>query len=86
MGEKKHSGPDLMALAMAPAAPIGPGLKKPPRSQFGSRADDSPTQTLKNKVAREQKIAKIKKALDDRSYNVNSSDVADRLIKHMLQR
>ena len=85
MGERNHSGQDLVGSPLAPAAGVAPGLKKPPRSQFGSGASESPTQALENKAAREQKIAKIKKALADGSYYVNSSDVADRLIKYMLR-
>ena len=35
--------------------------------------------------ARQQKIARIKKAVEDGTYEVSSDDVARKLIEHMLK-
>jgi flagellar biosynthesis anti-sigma factor FlgM len=87
MGERTHRNRNLEALPSAPVASVDPGQKKPAQSQVRPEADKLNIQAGdENKESRQQRIENIKRALANGSYHVNSSDVADRLIKHMLQR
>jgi flagellar biosynthesis anti-sigma factor FlgM len=57
-------------------------------SQSGDSHKTAPAKTVAPRSAptRSRKIARIRKAIADGSYDVSASDLADKLIEHMLER
>ncbi len=62
------------------------GMADPEKPAGRKRRKPSPPPAVEgDDPARREKIAAIKKAVEDGTYRVSSDDVAQKLIEHMLQ-